>query len=157
MSSEPHVGLSRLSANRRRSSRAFGIEGQQSLRVGAPEEWRKQRLYFWRMHTRFHMYWHPAKAVTTQQSGPDLPVGLGKASVRRVSWGCGDWLWLTCGGKDTGGRSAREQWLVWALPEVMILAPTPGPTQEPADCSPRTPQAKQSAEREHNLISRQAA
>ena len=55
------------------------------------------------------MYWHSAKAVTTQESGPDLPVGLGKASVGRVSWGCGDWLWLTCGGKDTGGRSAREQ------------------------------------------------
>ena len=41
--------------------RAFGNEGQQDLRAEAPQDWRKQRLHAWRVHTGFHVHRVPGQ------------------------------------------------------------------------------------------------
>ena len=109
MSSEPHVGLSRLSL-----ATGGGVPEHLALKASRACVQELQRNKGNRDSTLrgctqdFTCTGTQHKAVTTQESGPDLPVGLGRAGVGRVSWGCGSWLWLTSGGKDTGGRSARE-------------------------------------------------
>ena len=52
----------------------------------------------------------------------------------------------------------RESWSTWALPGVVILAPRPGPTQQPVGSSAGMPQAKPPAMGENTapIISRQA-
>ena len=41
---------------------AFVIEGQWGLSAGAPQDWRKQRLHSWWVHTGFHMHWVPGQS-----------------------------------------------------------------------------------------------
>ena len=64
--------------------RVFGFEGQQSLIAAAPQDWGKQRLHSWRVHTRFHMH---------QDLGQKWWLGTWARPTCwswRVSWGRGD-------------------------------------------------------------------
>lgn len=36
---------------------AFGVESQWDLSAEVPQDWGKERLHSWRVHTKFHMYW----------------------------------------------------------------------------------------------------
>ena len=63
-----------------------------------------------------------------------------------------------CGDNDTGSRCSRKYSLAWALPEVMILAPRPSPTQQPPGSSVQMPQIKEPTGWDTDPpISRQAA
>ena len=62
---------------------------------------------------------------------------------------------IYCRGKDTGGGAPREYSSAWALLEVIILAPRPGPTQQPSGSSAGMPQAKQPTGWEHSPTHRQ--
>ena len=125
--------------------RASGFEGRRGMSAGAPQDWGKQRLHSWRAHTRFHVHW--ATGQSSDSIGDWIRWTCGSW---RVAWGGGGQLWLTVGGKDTGGGGPKEYSSARALPEVSVLATRPGPTQQPAGSSARTPQAKQTTEWEHS-------
>ena len=95
-----------------------------------------KRLHSWRAHTRFRVHWDPAQRSDSTGAW-DRPT----CRSWRVSWGGSESAVAHCGGKDTGGRGPRE----YDQREVAILAPRPGPTQQPAGSSAGMPQAKQPA------------
>lgn len=55
--------------------RALGFEGQESLRAGAPQDWRNGCS--WRTHTSFHMHWEPAQSSDSRVAWARLSVGRG--------------------------------------------------------------------------------
>ena len=57
--------------------RAFGFDGQRSLRAGAPQDRGKPTLSCFCIHTRFCVYWD--RAVTPEEPGLDLPESLGES------------------------------------------------------------------------------
>ena len=113
--------------------RPAGLECRSSTGLGETS-----RLYSWRAYTRIHMHWDPG------QSSDSIEAWARPTCVSwRVSWGGGGSAVVHWGDKDTCGRGPREYILMWALLEVGILAPRPGPTQQPAGSSGGTPKAKQ--------------
>ena len=116
-----------------RSPRAFGFEGQWGLSARAPQDQEKQRLHSWWVQTMFLMHWNPRQSRDSIRHELDLPPCLnGSPGKAGISYGI-QW------GKDTGGRCSREYSLTWALPVVTIMAPRPGPTQQPAGSNAGTP------------------
>ena len=45
--------------------KASGFEGQQGLIAGIPQDWGKQRLHSWRVHTKSHVHQDPGKKAVT--------------------------------------------------------------------------------------------
>ena len=41
---------------------AFGVEGQEGLCIGGPQDWGKQRLHAWRARTRSYVHWVPGQS-----------------------------------------------------------------------------------------------
>ena len=70
--------------------------------------------------------------------------------VLGVSWGGRGQLWTSAWARTFMAEALREYSTVWALPEVAILAPRPGPNQQPAGSSAGMPQAKQPTGWEHS-------
>ena len=107
----------------RGAPRAFGIEGQQGMCVGAPQDWGKQRLHLRRTHTGFHVHWGPRA-----KKGLHKNLGHTYLGSWRVSWKSRAWLWLPV------GAGHWRQWYqeyssAWASLKAAILKKS-GPTHQ---------------------------
>ena len=73
--------------------RESGFEGQQGLITGLPQDWGRQKLHSWRAHTKSCVHQDPGeKAVTPEETGPDLPASIGGSLVEAgvAAAHCGD-------------------------------------------------------------------
>ena len=107
----PSLGL----AMRGKVPRESGFEGQCSLTPEFPQDWWKQKLHYWKVHTKSHLHQDPEqKAVTSSNTEPDLAAGVGgsPAEVGAAVAHCGD--------KDMGSSSLGKSLLVWALQEATV-------------------------------------
>ena len=59
----------------------FGLEGQQDLIIGLPEDWQKQRLQSWRAQSFMPTKTQRRRAVTPQETKPKLPASVGGPPV----------------------------------------------------------------------------
>lgn len=150
-SSEPQGRLFRLKSWHQEEkstplARAFSFEGQRGLMAGAPQDRGKQTLNHFCMHTRFCVHWD--RAVTPEETGLDLPEGLGESPWQVGSvvahWVQGEWWQRT-----------TDYWAEWVLPEVTILPPRPGPIKWPTGSSARMQHFKHSSGKEHSPIHEQ--
>ena len=78
------------------ASKASGARVQELQGLG------EERLHSWRVPGRFHVHWDPGKAVTPQESGPDIFVGCGGSPGEAGSAAA------QCGGEDRSGRGSGE-------------------------------------------------
>ena len=99
--------------------KAFGFEGQWGLSAGAPQNWGKERLHSWRLHTRFRVNGDPEQSSDSIGAWEDLPVGrpFKEGSFRRQ----GGWRWLTVGARtlvveipeNIHWHELSWKWLFW--------------------------------------------
>ena len=86
--------------------REFAFEGHQDLTARVQQDWGKQKLHSWRVHTKSHMYQDPGSKQSLHR-GLGIPVGLG-----RYPRETGEGVVSHCGDEDTGDRGTREYSLV---------------------------------------------
>ena len=102
--------------------RAFGFKSQWGFSSWAPQDWGKQRLHSWRVHTKFNMNWDWVKKRLLGNLGQTylcvLESLLGRWRSSVAHWGI----------KHTGVRGPRKYLLAWTLLEIAILTPRPGLT-----------------------------
>ena len=122
--------------------RESDFEDKQSLIAGIPQDWGKQKLHFWREHTRCSAHQDPGKKAVTW-----VRLNLLRLEGLLMRWGAAV---AHCWDKDTGSNTSMKYSLVWALLETVILSLRTGPTKQPVGSSAGMPQAKQTTVWEHN-------
>ena len=102
----------------RGAPRESGFESQWGLITGIPEDWGKQKLHSWRVHTL--SMWTRSQGVKQwphKRQGQDYLLLLEDPL----------WRWEAalahCGDKDTGSDSSGEYSFAWALLETTISLP----------------------------------
>ena len=118
--------------------RESGFEGQQDVITGSPQDWGKQKLHSWRVHTRSGVHQDPRKKQWLHKSQGQTYLLVLEGLLQR--WGV---AMAQSGDKSTGSSSSGEYSLGWALLKAAIFSPRPGPTQQPVGSSAGMPQAKQ--------------
>ena len=146
-SSEPHIRLPSLWGLESGgwAPRVSGFEGQQGLTAGTPQDWGKEKLHPWRVHTRSHAQWDPGKKQWLHRTLVQTYL-----LVLMVSWWGTVQLWLTVRTKtlvadilgSTHWHELSQRPSFWH----QDLAPT----QYTVGSSARTPQAKQPTGQEHS-------
>ena len=146
-SSKPHVSLPKMGVWHweEETPRAFGIEGQWGLSIGAPKNWEKQRLHSWSVYTKCHVHLVSAQSrdSTRNWNEPDLPVGLGM-SLGETGVSYSSLL------GNTGYWRQRSQVLIIGIRAAggCHFVKT-DPTQYPAGASAEKPQAENLTGWEH--------
>ena len=139
--SEPYVRFPSLGVSSGGGCpRVFGFEAQKGLISPSPQDWGKQRLHSWRVHTSSYMHWDPG-----QNQWLLMLLGQRYLLVLKVSQGggVGDGGAAQPRDKDIGDKGIREH--SWDLLEFDILASRPDPTQQLINSSAyklQMPQAK---------------
>ena len=91
--------------------KAVGFENQQDLSTGTPQDWRKQRLYSQRAHTKFHIHWDPRQSRNSIGAWTRLTYTHWK-----VSWGGRGRQWLTVGqSKKLEVEASRNKVISWSF------------------------------------------
>ena len=98
-----------------RAPRASGFEGQGRLSAEAPQNWGRQIIHSWRVHTRSHAHQDPGQKQWLHRS-----LGQTYLWVLEGLLGRQGWAMVHCGDKKTRGRGTREYSSVWVLLGVAI-------------------------------------
>ena len=97
-------------ATERGVPRESGFEGQRGLTAEIVQDWRKQKLYPWRMHTGSHTHQNPGnKAVSSKETRSEFPFSIGGCPVKIRG------AVAHCESRDTGSRGSVENSLAWVL------------------------------------------